>query len=260
MARLTHVNIDNQRMKDEKTPQDQLFAQPINQVGRFCFDENVAQVFPDMIQRSVPGYNAILGMIGDIAKRYAQDDSLCYDLGCSLGAATLAMRHSIHANNCAIVSVDNSPAMVERCQKIVASDKNENPVTVQCQNIETTSIDNASIVVLNFTLQFIEPTSRHALIQKIYDGLLPGGIVILSEKVKFEQQPHQDLMTDLYHNFKRLNGYSDLEIAQKRTALENVLRPDSIDMHRQRFYECGFNSADIWFQCFNFCSLMAIKS
>lgn len=247
-------------MTNKHTSSDQLFAKPITNVSRFCFDEHVAQVFPDMIQRSVPGYTAILGMIGDIAERYAQDDSYCYDLGCSLGAATLAMRHSLHAKNCRIISIDNSQAMIDRCQKIVTADTSSTPVSVKCQTIESTLIENASIVVLNFTLQFIDREERQGIIQKIYDGLRSGGIVLLSEKVHFDQEPHQTLMTDLYHNFKRLNGYSDLEIAQKRTALENVLRSDSIDTHRQRFYDCGFTSADIWFQCFNFCSLIAIKS
>ncbi len=238
---------------------DNIFSEPMGQVARFCFDESVANVFPDMIQRSVPGYSAILSMIGDICGRYAQDGAYCYDLGCSLGAATLAMRHGITAKDCRIISIDNSPAMIERCQKIINEDTKDVPVDVLCGDIGATTIENASIVVLNFTLQFIEPSAREAILQNIYSGLRPGGVLILSEKVHFENQPHQSLMTDLYHNFKRVNGYSDLEIAQKRTALENVLRSDSIDTHRQRLNHCGFSSADVWFQCFTFCSLIAIK-
>lgn len=242
-----------------KPQQDSIFADPMGQVAQFCFDESVANVFPDMIKRSVPGYGAILSMIGDISRRYAQDDSHCYDLGCSLGAATLAMRHAISAKNCTIISIDNSEAMVERCRGIIDEDTQETPVHIYCDDLIATPIEKASIVVLNFTLQFIEPSLRQAIIQKIYDGLLPGGILILSEKVHFDNQPHQTLMTELYHNFKRVNGYSDLEIAQKRTALENVLRSDSIDTHRERLTQSGFSSADIWFQCFTFCSLIAIK-
>jgi tRNA (cmo5U34)-methyltransferase len=239
--------------------QDRIFAEPMGQVTRFCFDEHVASVFPDMIQRSVPGYNAILSMIGDITERYAQRNSICYDLGCSLGAATLAMRHGIAVDNCSIISVDNSAAMVSRCQRIIETDTKTVPVDIHCADIQAFPIRNASIVVLNFTLQFIAPDARQAIIQRIYDGLLPSGILILSEKVHFDNPPHQTLMTELYHNFKRINGYSDLEIAQKRTALEDVLRSDSIDTHRQRLAACGFSSADIWFQCFTFCSLIAIK-
>ena len=246
-------------MSKNNTQQDSIFAEPMGQVARFSFDENVANVFPDMIQRSVPGYNAILSMIGDMTERYAQNNSVCYDLGCSLGAATLAMRHGIKAKNCRIVGIDNSAAMIERCRQVIDEDNQSVPVELICGDIQAADIRDASIVVLNFTLQFVNPEDRQTILQRIYDSLLPGGILILSEKIHFDNPPHQALMTDLYHNFKRLNGYSDLEIAQKRTALEDVLRSDSIDTHRTRLYQCGFNSADIWFQCFTFCSFIAIK-
>jgi tRNA (cmo5U34)-methyltransferase len=241
------------------TKHDTIFADPMEQITRFCFDDNVANVFSDMIQRSVPGYGAILSMIGDISERYAQENSYCYDLGCSLGAATLAMRHSIKVPRCEIISIDNSTAMIERCQTLIDADKHSIPVHLQCADISNISIHNASIVILNFTLQFIEPTARDTLLRKIYQGLLKGGILILSEKIHFKNAPHQALMTDLYHNFKRVNGYSELEIAQKRTALEDVLRSDSIDTHRKRLNHCGFSSAELWFQCFSFCSFIAIK-
>lgn len=238
---------------------DNIFAEPVGQVTPFSFDDSVASVFEDMISRSVPGYSAILSMLGDITKRYAQPNSNCYDLGCSLGAATLAMRHNIHVDNCRIVSVDNSAAMITRCQQAIDADNTSVNVDVIHQEMQDTVIERASIVVLNFTLQFIDPADRQALLQNIYDGLLPGGILLLSEKVHFDNLSHQTLMTELYHNFKRLNGYTDLEIAQKRNALENVLRSDSVKTHQQRLQACGFSSADLWFQCFSFCSLIAIK-
>jgi len=256
MKKTIHPSVEHSHLPQAT---DRIFADPVGQVTPFCFDDNVASVFSDMISRSVPGYAAILSMIGDISERYAQDNSICYDLGCSLGAATLAMRHSIRADKCHIVSVDSSPAMIARCEATVAADSALIPVKMTCCNIQDTSINNASIVVLNFTLQFIEPADRQAVLQTIYDGLLPGGILLISEKVHFDNQSHHALMTDLYHNFKRVNGYSDLEIAQKRTALENVLRSDSIDTHQKRLQQCGFSSAELWFQCFTFCSLIAIK-
>ncbi len=249
----------NSTLPPDTSRQDSIFSEPMGQISPFSFDDSVASVFPDMIQRSVPGYSAILSMIGDISERYAQENSYCYDLGCSLGAATLAMRHGIKVKNCEIRSIDNSAAMIKRCQPIIDADTQTVPVNLQCADISQIAIEKASIVVLNFTLQFIEPKARQTLLQTIYDGLLPGGILILSEKVHFDNPPHQALMTDLYHNFKRVNGYSELEISQKRTALENVLRSDSIDTHRQRLSHCGFSSADLWFQCFTFCSLIAIK-
>ncbi|WP_353409873.1 carboxy-S-adenosyl-L-methionine synthase CmoA [Pseudoteredinibacter isoporae] len=236
-----------------------MFAEPLANIAGFQFDQKVVDVFPDMIKRSVPGYATTISMIGDLAQRYAQSDSFCYDLGCSLGAATLAMRHHIRAANCEIIAVDNSQAMIERCRQVMAADSSELAVDLRCQDLQACNIKRASVVVLNFTLQFIPKEERSALISKIYEGLLPGGVLILSEKVQFENQAHQDLMVELHHNFKRANGYSDLEIAQKRSAIENVLIPETLDEHKSRLSEAGFSSADVWFQCFNFASLIAIK-
>lgn len=261
---IIHGPLAIQMMTMTNNPTDRVYANPLSKVDSFRFNEAVAAVFKDMITRSVPGYDTILSMIGDIAERYAQDNSQCYDLGCSLGAATLAMRHSITAENCHIIAIDNSLAMIERSRQLLAEDEIQHPglsrVELRCGDIESLQIERASVIVLNFTLQFIDPDKRQAIIQSIYDGLLPGGILLLSEKVLFDSPAHQTLLTELYHNFKRANGYSDLEIAQKRTALENVLKPECIQNHKDRLKGAGFGSADVWFQCLNFASLIAIKS
>ncbi|MES2675624.1 MAG: carboxy-S-adenosyl-L-methionine synthase CmoA [Pseudomonadota bacterium] len=238
---------------------DTLYANPLAQVETFAFDETVVNVFPDMIKRSVPGYATIINMIGNLAERYAQPESTCYDLGCSLGAATLAMRHRIQAANCNIVGVDNSEAMLARCQQVMAADSAEVAVNLHCADLCEFPIQNASIVVLNFTLQFIAVEKRNTILTDIYTGLKPNGVLILSEKLAFEDEQHQALMIELHHNFKRANGYSDLEIAQKRTAIEKVLIPETLTTHRQRLKDAGFSSVDVWFQCFNFASLIAIK-
>jgi tRNA (cmo5U34)-methyltransferase len=157
------------------------------------------------------------------------------------------------------VGVDNSAAMIERCRQVIAADSGELPVELRCGDIQNTALERASVIVLNFTLQFIPVAERSALLTRLYQALLPGGVLILSEKVAFEDPPHQALMTELHHNFKRANGYSELEIAQKRTALENILIPETLAAHRQRLRSAGFASVDVWFQCFNFASLIAIK-
>ena len=241
------------------TPTDNLYANPLPQLNDFVFDESVVQVFPDMIKRSVPGYATIINMIGNLAERYAQADSLCYDLGCSLGAATLAMRHRVQAANCSIVAVDNSKAMIARCEQVIAADSAEIPVKLHCADLIGFPIQDASVVVLNFTLQFIATEQRAQILRSIYQGLKPNGVLILSEKLAFDDEQHQALMIELHHNFKRANGYSDLEIAQKRSAIENVLIPETLATHRQRLKNAGFASVDVWFQCFNFASIIAIK-
>ncbi len=238
---------------------DRLYANPLTQVDDFVFDQRVVDVFPDMIKRSVPGYATIITMIGDLAERYTRSDSRCYDLGCSLGAATLAMRHRIRAANCRLIGVDSSPAMIERCRQVIAADSGEVPVDLVCAPLQAVDIEQASMAVLNFTLQFIPVAERLACLEKIHHGLLPGGVLILSEKLAFDDEPHHQLMIDLHHHFKRANGYSDLEIAQKRSAIEKVLVPETLDTHRTRLRQAGFASVDVWFQCFNFASLIAIK-
>jgi tRNA (cmo5U34)-methyltransferase len=239
---------------------DAIYANPLEEMIDFRFDERVVDVFPDMIQRSVPGYGTLISTIGVLAARYAQDNSQCYDLGCSLGAVTLSMRQRISNTNCQIIAVDNSPEMIERGEQLIALDTSSSiPIELRCESIQDSVIENASVVVLNFTLQFIPLADRLALIEKIYQGLNKGGILILSEKICVESTAHNDFHIDVHHDFKRANGYSDLEISQKRSALENVLIPETVATHKARLQQSGFTFIDTWFQCFNFVSLVAVK-
>lgn len=240
-------------------PRDTLYADPLSEHGLFTFDDSVARVFPDMIKRSVPGYPTIISMTGLLAGKYASAGSTLYDLGCSLGASTLAMRQNIQQPDCRIISVDNSAAMLEHCKKIIDTDTHDTPVTLTCANLQDVVIENASVVVLNFTLQFIPRELRDTVISDIYRGLLPGGVMVLSEKVTFEDPHLDELNIELHHQFKLANGYSDLEVARKRSALETVLLPETLNQHKQRIANAGFNSCDVWFQCFNFASLVALK-
>ncbi|MGK0499504.1 MAG: tRNA (cmo5U34)-methyltransferase [Oceanicoccus sp.] len=249
---MTHSNdIDNNK--------DAIYSQPLASIANFSFDEKVVQVFPDMIQRSIPGYSTIIAMTGVLAERYATTNSRCYDLGSSLGASTLSMRQQLDDRQCTIVAVDNSSAMQQRCREILAEDNSNTPVELLQADICDTPVSNASVVVMNFTLQFIPPDQRQSLLEAIYQGMNPGGILILSEKIKFDDQHLQNLNTDLHHSFKRANGYSDMEISQKRSAIEKVMLPETLPAHQQRLKKTGFSSVDVWFQCFNFASMVAIK-
>ena len=244
-------------MSDTKG-QDSLYAQPFEAIAGFVFDQSVVNVFRDMISRSVPGYSTLLSMIPVLARQYVQDNSRCYDLGCSLGAVTLALRHAIEAAQVDIVAVDNSPAMIDQCQLYLDQDSADLPVQLICADILDVDIQRASLVVMNFTLQFIAPEHRQDLLDRIYQGMKPGGVLLVSEKVGFDEA-EQKWMTELHHGFKKANGYSELEISQKRTALENVLIPEPVTVHQQRFEQAGFDRSMQWFQCFNFVSLLAIK-
>ena len=243
----------------DHSQQDNIYSKPQSNIAGFTFDLNVARVFPDMIKRSVPGYGQIIDMICMLTRHYVRPNSNCYDLGCSLGAALLAIRHGIHVPGCRIIAVDNSKSMLDQCRGIIDRDKAETPVELVNADIRDIDIRNASVVVLNFTLQFIEPAERFALLKKIYDGMLPGGALILSEKIVFEDSQRQSLMTELHLAFKKFHGYSDLEISQKRSALENVLVPETVDTHITRLKKAGFARAEHWFLCLNFSSFIAVK-
>ena len=238
---------------------DDIYATPLNELVDFTFDEKVADVFPDMIQRSVPGYGMLITTIGLLSERYAQAGSRCYDLGCSLGAVSMAMRQRIPHADCTIIGVDNSQAMIDKAGELLARDGGSVPVELLCDDIQNVAIEDASVVVLNFTLQFIPPDQRLTLLTRIYRGLRPGGILVLSEKIAFEEEGRQQFHETLHHDFKRAQGYSDLEVSQKRTALENVMIPETLKAHQARLKQAGFAFGDIYFQTFNFASLVAIK-
>ncbi|HBW83165.1 MAG TPA: carboxy-S-adenosyl-L-methionine synthase CmoA [Gammaproteobacteria bacterium] len=244
-------------MSEFDPSKDQLFTKQ-RATGDFLFDDNVASVFDDMISRSIPGYRDIISMIGVMANRHCQEGSAIYDLGCSLGAASFAIAEQMDCGNCLIYAIDSSQAMISRLQERLQTSGTPQIVS-QCADITDVEINNASVVVLNFTLQFVPRRSRDALIQKVYEGLRPGGILIISEKIEFPDPTLNEMFTELYYNFKEQMGYSKMEISQKRTALENVLVPETLDGHRQRLSYAGFSAIDVWFQCFNFASLVAFK-
>ncbi|AGH81828.1 putative methyltransferase [Psychromonas sp. CNPT3] len=239
---------------------DNIYSKAVENISGFTFDEQVAQVFPDMIKRSVPGYEKIIQTIAMITKRCAVNNSNLYDLGCSLGAATLSMRSALkETTGCKIIAVDNSEAMVKRCSATIASYRSDIPVDVLNDDICNIHIENASVVVLNFTLQFLTPEKRLQLLRNIYQGLRPGGVLVLSEKFVFDDDPTHQLLIDLHLDFKRQHGYSDLEISQKRSSLENVLIADTVTEHYQRLQHAGFKHNNLWYQCFNFGSIISIK-
>ena len=153
---------------------DTIYARPQKALQRFAFDEQVVEVFPDMIQRSVPGYATIIAMTGVMAGRYAQPESNCYDLGCSLGASSLAMARETKGRNIQLIGVDNSSAMIERCREYCQQSNTD--IHLRCESIQETEIRNASVVVLNFTLQFVPEAERNALCQRISDAMRPGGV------------------------------------------------------------------------------------
>ena len=239
---------------------DAIFSTPLDRLARFSFDERVVACFPDMIRRSVPGYGQILGMLGVIAERHLRHGAHVYDLGCSLGAVGLALAGRLPPEAFSLTGVDLSPAMVARARETFASESPEHAIEIVEGDIRHLDYRPSGMVVLNFTLQFLAPGERDAVIEALYDALEPGGVLVLSEKIVAEDEQDNAWLVERYHDFKRANGYSELEISQKRNALENVLVPDTLAAHQTRLAHAGFARSQVWFQYLNFASLIAFKS
>jgi len=237
---------------------DRLFEQQFASVKSFAFDQQVTDVFADMIRRSVPGYETLLKSIAMYCMRYSQNNTNIYDLGCSLGAVAITAAEATKDKNCHIIGVDTSMPMLKKCQQIIDDNNLRKKIKLTNQDIATLSFSNASVIVSNFTLQFIPKEQRLNVIENIYKGLNSGGVFILSEKFKGCNETDSFLI-DHYHAYKKINDYSNKEIQSKRKALQDVLIPDNIDEIKNRLNSIGFVKVIKWFQCFNFASFIAIK-
>lgn len=258
---------------------DQVFRDPHNQIVDFAFDANVVRVFPDMIRRSVPGYEVVVPMSGLLVARELQKctSRRIYDLGCSLGATTLAVLRALDgvtgagedsagaANDAAhgsehgtahgsanIVAVDNSAPMIEQARSLV-TDPRVSFVTADVIELE---FEPCAGVLLNYLLQFISPELRLQLLSRIRAQLDPRGLLVVSEKIRFADPADQAYHDAAHRDFKLANGYSELEVSQKRNALEKVMIVDTEEQHLERFAAAGFSFAQKWFQCLNWASFL----
>ena len=237
---------------------DQLFAEPLSERGLFSFNEAVASVFPDMINRSVPGYTTVVSMTGVLAARHARPNANIYDLRCSWGASLLSVAKEPACRSCQLIGIDNSEAMLSAARAHIAQFSEGKQITLQAGDIADLQLADASVVIMNYTLQFIPIAQRNTVLRRIREAMSPGDVMILSEKITLQDTELNRHLVDLHHDFKRQQGYSDLEISQKRDALENVLIPETREAHFERLRQVGFSRCDVWFQCLNFASIIAI--
>jgi len=238
---------------------DKLFAKKNKKMGDFNFGKETAEVFDDMLDRSVPLYRELQRMIGELAGEFAQDDTSVYDLGSSTGITLLTLQKSI-SKNVTLVGMDYSHAMLEKCREKLVEAKVDKTFELRCADLnQPIAITNASVVVLNLTLQFVRPLYRDHLIKSIYDGLVDKGCLILVEKVLGDDSTFNRQFIKFYYEMKKRQGYSEMEIAQKREALENVLIPYRLDENKQLLVRNGFSSLDVFYKWYNFCGIVAVK-
>ena len=237
---------------------DKLFNKKM-EPSSFSFNQEVTEVFPDMLERSIPGYRTTINSIKYLASEYSRKGTNCYDLGCSLGASSIALGEGAFANDCSIIAVDKSTPMTKRFSEIIKQEKLDLNIQILNEDVLDTQITNASIVIMNFTLQFIRKQDRQLVLDKIYNGLNDGGLLILSEKITQGDKKINNLLIDLHENFKLENLYTREEIENKKESIKNVLVEDDIETHQSRLSKSGFTKFGIWLQHFNFASFVAIK-
>lgn len=270
------------------TETDRIYRGSQSHLVDFAFDNAVAEVFPDMIRRSVPAYETVVPLTGLLAARHLAgarlDDAdrskdpraqagpdpdtptgrrpppaaragegLVFDLGCSLGATTLAMLRQLGDRPCRIVAVDNSKPMLDRAAGLV----NDSRVELRLQDIRATDVSGAEVIVMNYVLQFLPPADRGGLMNRFREQMTPGGLLLVSEKISFTRAADQAFFDAAHLAYKRANGYSELEVSGKRSALENVMITDSEETHLERLRAAGFAPVRTWFRCLNWASFMA---
>jgi len=225
----------------------------------FSFNERVADVFDDMIDRSVPFYRNVIKTTADLIAHLARPESRVYDLGCSTGSTLLELSRLLPEMNLHFIGIDNAPAMLDKARRKAVMYSKSGVMEFRNQDITQAELEGADIILCNYTLQFIRPPLRPNFVARLYEYLSTGGLLIVSEKVINHHGLLNRKFIDIYHQFKREQGYSELEIAAKREALENVLIPFSIRENMNLLIQSGFNPVEPFFQWINFASILAIK-
>ncbi len=241
---------------------DNIFHEKIENIADFKFNQEVADVFEDMVKRSIPNYDEVHKIIVDLCRRAYQGGHI-YDFGCSTGLTLQSIAEYFRSKQLEMplmTGIDRSAPMVEKARnKVKSHGLTQNIHIAHADILEYEPAQNAGMIIMNYTLQFLPLESRLPLLKKIYDSLNPGGIFILSEKVICHDSPIDELIVELYYDFKRRNGYSEMEISQKREALENVMQPITPTNQIKMLKEAGFNNTEMIFRWYNFGCYLGIK-
>lgn len=226
----------------------------------FVFNERVVEVFDDMVDRSVPFYKEVIASSAQLLERFLTDDDTVYDLGCATGSSLIEFSRLLPNERLNFIGIDNSSPMLDKARLKAELFSCQDRVRFLLADITTFSHKGAGAIILNYTLQFIRPLLREEFLKRLYEHLRPGGVLLVSEKIINHDSRLNREYIEIYHQFKKSRGYSELEIAKKREALENILIPFSINENKTLLANSGFDSIETFFQWFNFCSFIAVKS
>lgn len=242
---------------------DEIFSADIERTSDFAFDDSVAAVFDDMLNRSVPFYTEQQKLITQIATRFWIPGTLVVDMGCSLGTTLLNIAKNLDkAEN--FIGYDNSQAMIDKARANIERAEESNRIELRLADLNSSlddvDLSNASVVTICWTLQFIRPLQRDRLIKKIYESMADGGVLITTEKILTNDSNMNRYFIEFYYDYKRRNGYSEVEINKKRESLENILIPYRVDENTELFRRNGFRTVETFFQWYNFAGFLCVKS
>ncbi len=238
---------------------DKVFEEKDATIADFTFNATVANVFDDMVSRSVPYYEEMQRMVCELAGDFAAAGTNLYDIGCSTATTLLAMDPHVDPQ-VHFIGIDNSEDMIAKAQEKVLQSNTERDIEFQCSDINKgLMIENASVVTLLLTLQFVRPMHRERVMRQICRGLNDNGCLLMIEKLTSADTLFNRLFIQHYYDFKRRNGYSEIEISKKREALENVLIPYRLEENIELLREAGFGHVEVFFRWYNFCGIIAVK-
>jgi len=226
----------------------------------FTFSQRVVEVFDDMVDRSVPFYQEVIRATALLLAGSLEPEDQVIDLGCATGTSLLELTRMLSDKSLKFIGVDSSKAMLDKARLKCELFSKQDSTTFVEEDITRLHKPGTGAFILNYTLQFIRPLLRKDFLHRLYEDLRPGGLLILSEKIICSDSRLNREYIDIYHQFKRERGYSELEIAKKREALENVLIPFSIEENKTLLRSVGFRSVETFFQWFNFASFVAVKT
>ena len=227
----------------------------------WTFGGETANTFDSHVSKSVPLYHLGQKLACDISDYFIKDDgSVCYDIGSSTGGLTLhfAEHHREVKPSVQFVGIDTEPKMIEAAEKKQIELKLKN-VNFLCDDITNFNFENTNFISSYYTVQFIKPSERQRLIDKIFNSLNWGGGFLIFEKVRAPDARFQDMMVGLYDEYKLESGYSPEEIFGKTRSLRGILEPFSTQGNLDMLRRAGFKDIISVMKFISFEGYLAIK-
>lgn len=226
--------------------------------SQWKFTQEVADVFENMLERSIPELDGMRDVVTRLACKFALPNTQVIDLGCSAGGSLIPIIRE-KGRTVSYIGVENSVPMIEKAEELIGALN----VDYLLQNMDLRSqfpqADNCSVILSVLTLQFIPMEHRQSLLHRVISSLNSGGAFVLVEKVLGNDHFLNDLMTTLYQQMKRDNGYSEVQIAEKKRSLENALVPVSARSNEELLRSAGFKHVECIWRNLQFVGWIAVK-